>query len=87
MFVALISKGLFLMVFSAMAEVKSSSSFSYVISWARGLLHLIRIQSFAVFGASGNDVPFPNWWGNPDPDKLSVDRCKVFTNIPSPVSL
>jgi hypothetical protein len=33
------------------------------------------IQSFAVFGASGNSVPFPNWWGNPA--TLSVDRCKV----------
>ncbi|KAL1701488.1 OPT oligopeptide transporter protein-domain-containing protein [Schizophyllum commune] len=33
------------------------------------------ILSFAVFGASGKEVPFPYWWGNPDPAKLSVDRC------------
>ncbi|GJE86746.1 OPT oligopeptide transporter [Phanerochaete sordida] len=31
------------------------------------------ILSFAVFGASGNAVDFPNWWGNPA--NLSVDRC------------
>nr|AGA20382.1 oligopeptide transporter 11 [Phanerodontia chrysosporium] len=31
------------------------------------------ILSFAVFGASGRAVDFPNWWGNPA--NLSVDRC------------
>ncbi|EIM86534.1 OPT oligopeptide transporter [Stereum hirsutum FP-91666 SS1] len=31
------------------------------------------ILSFAVFGASGNAIDFPYWWGNPA-DK-SVDRC------------
>jgi hypothetical protein len=35
----------------------------------------LSLKSFAVFGASGRDVPFPNWWGNPA--ALSVDRCKV----------
>ncbi|KZV73279.1 OPT oligopeptide transporter [Peniophora sp. CONT] len=36
---------------------------------------IIFILSFAVFGASGKAVDFPNWWGNPDPALLSVDRC------------
>ncbi|KAF8578774.1 OPT superfamily oligopeptide transporter [Ramaria rubella] len=36
---------------------------------------ILFILSFAVFGASGNSVPFPNWWGNPA--NLSVDRCKA----------
>ncbi|EKM51095.1 uncharacterized protein PHACADRAFT_263059 [Phanerochaete carnosa HHB-10118-sp] len=31
------------------------------------------ILSFAVFGASGQAVDFPTWWGNPA--NLSVDRC------------
>ncbi|KZT10438.1 OPT oligopeptide transporter [Laetiporus sulphureus 93-53] len=34
---------------------------------------IIFILSFAVFGASGNEVDFPYWWGNPE--TLSVDRC------------
>ncbi|KAI0819456.1 OPT oligopeptide transporter [Trametes gibbosa] len=34
---------------------------------------ILFILSFAVFGASGNAVAFPNWWGNPG--NLSVDRC------------
>ncbi|CAL1709266.1 unnamed protein product [Somion occarium] len=34
---------------------------------------ILFILSFAVFGASGNAVDFPNWWGNPA--NLSVDRC------------
>ncbi|KAH8822770.1 OPT oligopeptide transporter protein-domain-containing protein [Flagelloscypha sp. PMI_526] len=37
------------------------------------------ILSFAVFGASGNEVPFPTWWGNADPDILSVDGCKIVS--------
>lgn len=36
---------------------------------------ILFILSFAVFGASGNTVNFPNWWGNPA--ALSVDRCKT----------
>ncbi|KAF8524054.1 OPT oligopeptide transporter [Hysterangium stoloniferum] len=36
---------------------------------------ILFILSFAVFGASGNDVPFPSWWGNSG--TLSVDRCKA----------
>ncbi|KAI0070550.1 OPT oligopeptide transporter [Panus rudis PR-1116 ss-1] len=35
---------------------------------------ILFILSFAVFGASGSAVDFPNWWGNPA--NLSVDRCK-----------
>jgi len=34
---------------------------------------ILFILSFAVFGASGNAIAFPNWWGNPA--NLSVDRC------------
>ncbi|TBU24331.1 OPT oligopeptide transporter [Dichomitus squalens] len=36
---------------------------------------ILFILSFAVFGASGNSVPFPTWWGNPA--NLSVDRCAL----------
>ncbi|KAH9946487.1 OPT oligopeptide transporter protein-domain-containing protein [Amylocystis lapponica] len=36
---------------------------------------ILFILSFAVFGASGNAVAFPNWWGNPA--NLSVDRCAL----------
>ncbi|PIL27341.1 transporter [Ganoderma sinense ZZ0214-1] len=36
---------------------------------------ILFILSFAVFGASGNAVEFPNWWGNPA--NLSVDRCAL----------
>ncbi|KAH8083293.1 OPT oligopeptide transporter [Cristinia sonorae] len=35
---------------------------------------ILFILSFAVFGASGNAIAFPAWWGNPA--DLSVDRCK-----------
>ncbi|KAL4253651.1 oligopeptide OPT transporter family protein [Abortiporus biennis] len=34
---------------------------------------ILFILSFAVFGASGNAIAFPNWWGNPA--NLSADRC------------
>ncbi|KAJ3474399.1 hypothetical protein NLI96_g12479 [Meripilus lineatus] len=34
---------------------------------------ILFILSFAVFGASGNAISFPNWWGNPS--NLSADRC------------
>ncbi|KIJ69505.1 hypothetical protein HYDPIDRAFT_24340 [Hydnomerulius pinastri MD-312] len=33
------------------------------------------VLNFAVFGASGKAVNFPFWWGNPDPDLISVDHC------------
>ncbi|KAI0330064.1 OPT oligopeptide transporter [Cubamyces sp. BRFM 1775] len=36
---------------------------------------ILFILSFAVFGASGNAIDFPNWWGNPA--NLSVDRCAL----------
>jgi len=36
---------------------------------------ILFILSFAVFGASGDAVPFPSWWGNPV--NLSVDRCSL----------
>ena len=35
------------------------------------------ILNFAVFGAARDAVAFPTWWGNADPDLLSVDRCKA----------
>ncbi|KAL1746910.1 OPT oligopeptide transporter protein-domain-containing protein [Schizophyllum fasciatum] len=51
--------------------------YNYLLSAALdgGSQVILFILSFAVFGASGKEVPFPNWWGNPDPAKLSVDRC------------
>lgn len=33
------------------------------------------ILNFVVFGASGNAISFPTWWGNPDPSVISVDHC------------
>ncbi|GBE87677.1 predicted protein [Sparassis crispa] len=36
---------------------------------------ILFVLSFAVFGASGNPVDFPYWWGNPS--NLSVDRCAL----------
>ncbi|KAI0945261.1 hypothetical protein AcW1_001521 [Taiwanofungus camphoratus] len=36
---------------------------------------ILFILSFAVFGASGNAIAFPYWWGNPE--NLSVDRCAL----------
>ncbi|KAI0051926.1 OPT superfamily oligopeptide transporter [Auriscalpium vulgare] len=49
--------------------------YNYITSAALdgGSQVIIFILSFAVFGASGNAVAFPNWWGNPA--TLSVDRC------------
>ncbi|WWD01467.1 OPT family small oligopeptide transporter [Kwoniella sp. B9012] len=35
------------------------------------------ILNFAIFGAAGAAKDFPYWWGNPDPSKLSVDRCQA----------
>ncbi|KAF8841168.1 OPT superfamily oligopeptide transporter [Paxillus ammoniavirescens] len=35
------------------------------------------VLNFAVFGASGNAVNFPFWWGNPDPSVISVDYCML----------
>ncbi|KAG2061444.1 OPT superfamily oligopeptide transporter [Suillus hirtellus] len=32
------------------------------------------ILNFAVFGASGNAISFPTWWGNPDPSVISVGK-------------
>ncbi|TRM65022.1 OPT oligopeptide transporter protein-domain-containing protein [Schizophyllum amplum] len=51
--------------------------YNYLLSAALdgGSQVILFILSFAVFGASNKEVPFPYWWGNPDPAKLSVDRC------------
>ncbi|KZT55680.1 OPT superfamily oligopeptide transporter [Calocera cornea HHB12733] len=35
------------------------------------------VLNFAVFGAGGQGVNFPTWWGNPDPNVMSVDHCAV----------
>ncbi|ORY26993.1 OPT oligopeptide transporter protein-domain-containing protein [Naematelia encephala] len=53
--------------------------YNYLLSAALdgGTQIIYFILNFAVFGASGNTVDFPYWWGNPDPSLLSVDRCKV----------
>ncbi|TFK90092.1 OPT oligopeptide transporter [Polyporus arcularius HHB13444] len=51
--------------------------YNYLLSAALdgGSQIILFILSFAVFGASGNAVDFPNWWGNPA--NLSVDRCAL----------
>ncbi|KDR80229.1 hypothetical protein GALMADRAFT_1186070 [Galerina marginata CBS 339.88] len=50
--------------------------YNYLMSAALdgGSQVILFLLSFAVFGASGNSVAFPTWWGNPA--TLSVDRCK-----------
>ncbi|KAF7312457.1 OPT oligopeptide transporter [Mycena indigotica] len=55
------------------------AKYNYILSAALdgGSQVILFILSFAVFGASGKGVDFPNWWGNPDPAKLSVDRCRA----------
>ncbi|KAJ7625378.1 OPT oligopeptide transporter protein-domain-containing protein [Mycena polygramma] len=51
------------------------AKYNYILSAALdgGSQVILFILSFAVFGASGNAVVFPTWWGNPA-DK-SADRC------------
>ncbi|RPD65255.1 OPT oligopeptide transporter [Lentinus tigrinus ALCF2SS1-7] len=51
--------------------------YNYLLSAALdgGSQVILFILSFAVFGASGNAVDFPYWWGNPE--NLSVDRCAL----------
>ncbi|KAF8814983.1 OPT superfamily oligopeptide transporter [Phlegmacium glaucopus] len=50
--------------------------YNYLLSAALdgGSQVILFLLSFAVFGASGNAVSFPTWWGNPT--TLSADRCK-----------
>ncbi|KAF9047508.1 OPT oligopeptide transporter protein-domain-containing protein [Panaeolus papilionaceus] len=50
--------------------------YNYLLSAALdgGSQVILFILSFAVFGASGMEHPFPVWWGNSA--TLSVDRCK-----------
>ncbi|KAF8610390.1 oligopeptide transporter [Ceratobasidium sp. AG-I] len=38
-----------------------------------GTQTIVFILSFAVFGASGSEKPFPNWWGNPA--DINPDYC------------
>ncbi|KAK7683103.1 hypothetical protein QCA50_013776 [Cerrena zonata] len=51
------------------------NSRNYLLSAALdgGSQVILFILSFAVFGASGKAVDFPNWWGNPS--GVSVDHC------------
>lgn len=53
--------------------------FNYLVSAALdgGTQVMIFIFSFALFGASGKSVPFPNWAGNPDPTAHNIDYCMV----------
>ncbi|CAA7267213.1 unnamed protein product [Cyclocybe aegerita] len=57
--------------------------YNYLLSAALdgGSQVILFILSFAVFGASGNEVPFPSWWGNSA--TLSVDRSATRINISS----
>lgn len=40
--------------------------YSYLVTsaWDGGSLTCLFILSFAVFGAAGRSIPFPQWWGN-----------------------
>ena len=52
---------------------------NYLVSAALdgGTQVIVFILSFAVFGAGGKDVPFPNWAGNPDTSVHNPDYCMV----------
>lgn len=56
---------------------KIYNKYNYLIGAALdgGSQIVIFILSFAVFGASGKNVPFPTWWGNPagNPDHCIVN--------------
>jgi OPT oligopeptide transporter protein len=56
---------------------KIYNKYNYLIGAALdgGSQIVIFALSFAVFGASGKDVPFPTWWGNPagNPDHCVVN--------------
>ncbi|CDO73896.1 hypothetical protein BN946_scf185016.g53 [Trametes cinnabarina] len=67
--------GFFSQVWARSRRPKWFKKYNYLTSAALdgGSQVILFILSFAVFGASGNAVDFPNWWGNPA--NLSVDRC------------
>ncbi|KAI0321162.1 OPT oligopeptide transporter [Amylostereum chailletii] len=69
--------GFFSQYWARSRRPKWFKKYNYITSAALdgGSQVIIFILSFAVFGASGKAVDFPYWWGNPDPTKLSVDRC------------
>ncbi|KAH8894602.1 peptide transporter MTD1 [Thozetella sp. PMI_491] len=52
------------------------NKYNYLIGAALdgGAQIIIFILSFAVFGASGQETPFPTWWGNPS--GVNPDYCK-----------
>ncbi|KAI0674129.1 OPT oligopeptide transporter [Trametes maxima] len=69
--------GLASQVWARSRRPKWFKKYNYLLSAALdgGSQVILFILSFAVFGASGNAVDFPNWWGNPA--NLSVDRCAL----------
>ncbi|KAF7316771.1 OPT oligopeptide transporter [Mycena chlorophos] len=58
----------------------SFKKYNYLTSAALdgGSQVILFILSFAVFGASGNAIEFPFWWGNPG--NVSVDHCKATSD-------
>ncbi|EST04618.1 Oligopeptide transporter, OPT superfamily [Kalmanozyma brasiliensis GHG001] len=55
------------------------NKYNYIVSAALdgGTQTLVFILTFAVFGGSGKDRPFPNWAGNPDTSVHNLDYCAV----------
>ncbi|KAI9833358.1 MAG: hypothetical protein M1819_003753 [Sarea resinae] len=53
--------------------------YNYLLSAAMdgGTQVLVFILTFAVFGGSGKERPFPTWAGNPDADVHNIDYCMV----------
>ncbi|PWY87384.1 OPT superfamily oligopeptide transporter [Aspergillus heteromorphus CBS 117.55] len=55
------------------------NKYNYIISAALdgGTQICVFILTFAVFGGSGTEHPFPTWTGNPNTDIHNLDYCKV----------
>lgn len=51
------------------------TKYNYIVAAALdgGTQIVVFILNFALFGAAGHPVAFPNWWGNDL--SLSADRC------------
>ncbi|KAM3562964.1 hypothetical protein MY1884_001509 [Beauveria asiatica] len=69
--------GLFTQFYLRNYHQRVFKNYSYLITsaWDGGSLTCLFILSFAVFGAAGRSVPFPQWWGNNV--KGNLDLCPV----------
>lgn len=58
--------GVFMQFYLRNYHPRIFKNYSYLVTsaWDGGSLTCLFILSFAVFGAAGRAVPFPQWWGN-----------------------